>query len=59
MSSQNLLQEESGQAISADMVAVAKTQRIQDHFFHRVTQSFSLLVLAALLGIIISLFVNA
>ncbi|PIT77610.1 phosphate ABC transporter permease subunit PstC [Limnohabitans sp. B9-3] len=59
MSSQNLLQEESGQAVSADMVAVAKRQRVQDFFFHRVTQSFSLLVLAALLGIIISLFVNA
>ena len=59
MSSQNLLQEESGQAVSADMVAVAKRQRVQDFFFHRVTQSFSLLVLAALLGIIISFFVIA
>lgn len=59
MNSQNLMREESGQAVSADMVAVAKTQRIQDFFFHRVTQSFSLIVLAALLGIIISLFVNA
>ena len=59
MNSQNLSQEESGQAVSADMVAIAKTQRIQDSIFHRVTQSFSLIVLAALLGIIISLFVNA
>jgi len=59
MSSQNLLREESGQAISADMVAIANKQRTQDFFFHRITQSFSLLVLAALLGIIISLFVNA
>ena len=59
MSSQNLLQEENGQAVSADMLAVAKTQRIQDFVFHRLTQSFSLLVLAALLGIIISLLVNA
>jgi phosphate transport system permease protein len=58
-SAQNLLREESGQAISADMVAIANKQRTQDFFFHRVTQSFSLLVLAALLGIIISLFVNA
>jgi phosphate transport system permease protein len=40
-------------------VSTAKRQRVQDFFFHRVTQAFSLLVLAALLGIIISLFVNA
>ena len=59
MSSHNFLKEESGQAVSADMVAVAKKQRTQDFFFHRITQAFSLLVLAALLGIIISLFVNA
>ncbi|MGI9151404.1 MAG: phosphate ABC transporter permease PstC, partial [Limnohabitans sp.] len=59
MSSQNLLREESGQAVSADMVAIAKKQRTQDFFFHRITQAFSLLVLAALSGIIISLFVNA
>jgi phosphate transport system permease protein len=59
MSSQNLLREESGQAVSADMVAIAQKQRTQDFFFHRITQAFSLLVLAALLGIIISLFVNA
>ena len=59
MNSQNLSQEESGQAVSADMLAIAKTQRTQDSIFHRLTQSFSLIVLAALLGIIISLFVNA
>jgi phosphate transport system permease protein len=47
------------QAVSADMVAIAKKQRLQDALFHRVTQAFSLLVLAALLGIILSLFVNA
>jgi phosphate transport system permease protein len=41
------------------MASTAKRQRVQDFFFHRVTQAFSLLVLAALLGIIISLFVNA
>lgn len=44
---------------SASMVAVAKRQRLQDTIFHRLTQSFSLLVLAALVGIIVSLFVNA
>ena len=59
MSSQNLPTEETGQTVSADMVAIAKKQRTQDFFFHRITQAFSLLVLAALLGIIISLFVNA
>ena len=47
------------QLVSNDMVSTAKKQRVQDFFFHRVTQAFSLLVLAALLGIIISLFVNA
>ncbi len=45
--------------VSQDMVAIAKKQRVQDFFFHRVTQAFSLLVLVALLGIIVSLFVNA
>ena len=47
------------QLVSNDMVSTAKRQRVQDFFFHCVTQAFSLLVLAALLGIIISLFVNA
>jgi phosphate transport system permease protein len=44
---------------SASMVAVARKQRLQDFIFHRLTQSFSLLVLVALVGIIVSLFVNA
>ena len=42
-----------------NMASIAKRQRIQDVLFHRVTQSFSLLVLIALMGIIVSLFVNA
>jgi phosphate transport system permease protein len=50
---------EGGQLVSNDMVVIAKKQRLQDFFFHRVTQGFSLLVLIALLGIIISLFINA
>lgn len=37
------------QLVSHDMVATAKKQRLQDFFFHRVTQAFSMLVLAALL----------
>lgn len=43
----------------ANMRSVAKKQRFQDAVFHRLTQSFSLLVLIALAGIIISLFYNA
>ncbi len=50
---------EGGQLVSNDMVVIAKKQRVQDFIFHRVTQGFSLLVLIALLGIIISLFINA
>ena len=46
-------------APTASMVAVARKQRIQDIVFHRLTQSFSLLVLFALLGILVSLLYNA
>ncbi|QHE78395.1 phosphate ABC transporter permease subunit PstC [Hydrogenophaga sp. PBL-H3] len=42
-----------------NMASIAKRQRFQDVLFHRITQSFSLLVLVALLGIIVSLFINA
>jgi phosphate transport system permease protein len=59
MSSHNLLKEEPVQAISADMVAVANKQRTQDFFFHRITQAFSLIVLVALLGIIISFYATS
>jgi phosphate transport system permease protein len=41
------------------MLALIKRQRLQDGIFHRMTQLFSLLVLVALAGIIVSLFVNA
>jgi phosphate transport system permease protein len=40
-------------------LVVARRQRIQDAVFHRLTQAFSLLVLAALMGIIGSLLLNA
>jgi len=43
----------------ASMLRIARRQRWEDAFFHRLTQAFSLLVLAALLGIIVSLLVNA
>jgi phosphate transport system permease protein len=59
MSSHNLSQQETSQFVSDEMIAIAKKQRVQDFFFHRITQSFSLLVLVALLGIIVSLFINA
>ena len=41
------------------MLSIVKRQQIQDFFFHKITLTFSLLVLVALLGIIVSLFVNA
>jgi phosphate transport system permease protein len=41
------------------MVAIARRQHFQDMVFHRLTQLFSLLVLMALAGIIVSLFINA
>ncbi|NIM41052.1 MAG: phosphate ABC transporter permease subunit PstC [Hydrogenophaga sp.] len=41
------------------MRAVARRQQWQDIVFHRLTQAFSLLVLVALAGIIVSLFLNA
>jgi phosphate transport system permease protein len=43
----------------ARVAAVASRQRWQDFLFHKVTMLFSLLVLAALMGIIVSLFINA
>jgi phosphate transport system permease protein len=46
-------------APTASMVAVARKQHVQDIIFHRLTQSFSLLVLFALLGILVSLLYNA
>ena len=42
-----------------NLPAIARRQRIQDVFFHRITQAFSLLVLVALVGIIVSLLINA
>jgi phosphate transport system permease protein len=50
---------ESVVAENPNMAAIAKKQRLQDVFFHRITQGFSLLVLVALVGIIASLFINA
>jgi len=44
---------------SVNRAEIAKRQRVQDIVFHRSTQYFSLLVLVALVGIIVSLFINA
>ena len=46
-------------AVSPNMAAIARRQRWQDVLFHRGTQAFSLLVLAALIGILVSLFMSA
>lgn len=40
-------------------LSIARRQRVQDAVFHRLTQAFSLVVLIALLGIILSLLINA
>jgi phosphate transport system permease protein len=59
LSSMNIDHEAPAQSPSADMLSVARRQRWQDALFHRLTQFFSLLVLFALAGIIVSLFLNA
>ena len=43
----------------ANMLSVARRQRTEDFIFHKLTLGFSLMVLFALLGIIISLLINA
>jgi len=55
----NTTSDHSQQNSKSAVLAVARRQLVQDALFHRVTQLFSLVVLLALLGIIISLFVNA
>lgn len=42
-----------------NMLAFVEKQRMQDFFFHKITLTFSLLVLFALMGIIVSLIINA
>lgn len=41
------------------VMAVVKRQRLQDFFFHKITWLFSMMVLIALMGIIVSLVINA
>lgn len=47
------------QRAQLQMAAVMRRQRWQDFLFHKLTLSFALLVLLVLLGIIVSLFINA
>ena len=47
------------EATSVQVLKVARRQRIQDFFFHQITWLFSMLVLCALMGILISLAVQA
>jgi len=47
------------ESVSSERQLIARRQRTQDAMFHRVTQALSLLVLAALLGIIVSLLITA
>ncbi|NBS09031.1 MAG: ABC transporter permease subunit [Betaproteobacteria bacterium] len=56
----NLSQHADLESVSAAArLSVAKRQRLQDVFFHALTLGFSLLVLVALMGILISLVINA
>ena len=52
------LQNDRASADAQVMVVVAR-QRLQDFFFHKITWLFSMMVLVALMGIIVSLFINA
>jgi phosphate transport system permease protein len=46
-------------ALEQRRLAVVKTQRSQDWLFHKITMVFSLLVLVSLVGILVSLLINA
>lgn len=50
---------QSHSAPTPQALRIAKLQRIQDFLFHGITQFFALSVLLALLGIIVSLIINA
>ena len=50
---------QSHSAPTPQALSIAKLQRVQDFLFHGVTQFFALSVLIALIGIIISLIINA
>ncbi|WP_197712043.1 phosphate ABC transporter permease subunit PstC [Polynucleobacter necessarius] len=50
---------QSQSAPTPQALKIAKLQRVQDFLFHGITQFFALSVLIALMGILISLFINA
>lgn len=51
--------QETAEMISSDRSSKMKRQRMEDFLFHKVTMGFSLIVLASLIGIIVSLLVQA
>ena len=55
----SLAHEPSTAHAEANVMAVVRRQRWQDFFFHKITWLFSMLVLCALMGIIVSLVINA
>ena len=50
---------QSQSAPTPQALRIAKLQRVQDFLFHGITQFFALSVLIALMGILISLVINA
>ena len=50
---------QSQSAPTPQALSIAKLQRVQDFLFHGITQFFALSVLIALMGILISLVINA
>jgi phosphate transport system permease protein len=54
-----MAQNQAASGLSADMAAIVRRQKMQDFLFHRVTWLFSMLVLLALAGILVSLLINA
>jgi len=54
-----MAQQQATSGLSVDMAAIVRRQKLQDLLFHRVTWFFSMLVLLALAGILVSLLINA
>ena len=54
-----MAQQQTTSGLSVDMAAIVRRQKLQDLLFHRVTWFFSMLVLLALAGILVSLLINA
>jgi phosphate transport system permease protein len=54
-----MAQQQATSGLSVDMAVIVRRQKLQDLLFHRVTWFFSMLVLLALAGILVSLLINA